>query len=95
MTSDLTPAMEPHTGLSADIRRACAAIGGTTPIMSGLANLLGIIADDMDEAAAYERMAFAGTPAQHLQLWDTHGVRLDWTEALELARTILGGGDRG
>lgn len=81
--------VEPLTGLSADLRNAIAIIGGMNPILSATADLLGAIADDMDEAAAYQRKAFAGTPAEHLQAWDNFGVRLDWTAALDLARTIL------
>jgi hypothetical protein len=87
--SDLTLDAEPHAGLSADIRRACALLGGLSPIASATANLLGTIADDMDDAPAYQRKAFAGTAAEHLQVWDNDGVRIDWTEALELARTII------
>lgn len=60
---------------------------GTTEA-SATADLLEAIAADMEDNA-FGRTAFAGTDAQHVTVWDKDGHRLDWTMALNLARTVI------
>jgi hypothetical protein len=87
----MTDIREPHTSPTADICRAVNILRDAhTPTAIATAALLEAIADDMHDAGAYQRQAFAGTPAEHPVVWDSERARHDWTAALDLAHTVLG-----
>jgi hypothetical protein len=86
----VTDLRESHASPTADICRAVDILrDDRTPAAIATAELLEAIADDMHDAGAYQRQAFAGTPAEHPVVWDRERARHDWTAALELAHTVL------
>lgn len=78
-------------GLAADLHQAAGRLRqvGPSPLAAATADLLEAIAADMDDAAAYPKTVFAGTPMAHVQVFDGAGMRMDWTAARQLARVVL------